>query len=508
MVFYRKYRPRKINELDSNSVRHKLFSLLRNSAPTFLQTPHAFLFTGPKGLGKTSTARIVAKVINCTGRKDTSGKDIEPCNECEQCISITSGNNLDVYEIDAASNRGIDEIRDLKEKIRLSPVSAKKKVYIIDEVHMLTTEAFNALLKTLEEPPDHAVFILCTTEFHKVPATILSRCLHITFKRATTEELVRAFKRIVEGEGLKVSDEVLNKIAKLSDGGFRDGTKILEELAALSGKGLITEALFEEKHQVSSIHTKIENLLKACQDRDIKTAFEIVSHLQSEGVDISYFLSELILTLHTVLLGRVGIETDSFSETNFDITDIKQLISLFSRASGEMKYAVVPTLPLELAVIEWCQNVGGLSTNDAGFSREKVVTKEEITVSTLRRQAGNMAKERAVHGDTVEKAARVKSDPAEVSILKYRATGDHTQEWMDALWKNALSEIKNHNHMIAGVLRSCRLVSYDREVLIIEAVAPFHKEKLEETKAFAALTDVCIKLIGNPVQIKIELKSN
>lgn len=157
MVFYRKYRPQKISDLDSEQVRRKLHSVLATAAPTFLQVPHAFLFTGPKGLGKTSTARIVAKVVNCTGREDTSGKDIEPCNVCEQCTSITNGTNLDVFEIDAASNRGIDEIRDLKEKIRLAPVLSKKKVYIIDEVHMLTTEAFNALLKTLEEPPSHAI---------------------------------------------------------------------------------------------------------------------------------------------------------------------------------------------------------------------------------------------------------------------------------------------------------------------------------------------------------------
>ncbi len=509
MVFYRKYRPQKINDLDSDLVRHKLFSVLSNSAPTFLQVPHAFLFTGPKGLGKTSTARIVAKVINCTGRMDTSGKDLEPCNECEQCISITSGNNLDVYEIDAASNRGIDEIRDLKEKIRLSPVSAKKKVYIIDEVHMLTTEAFNALLKTLEEPPSHAIFILCTTESHKVPATILSRCLHISFKRATIKELVRAFKRIVEGENLQVSEEVLVQIAMLSDGGFRDGTKVLEELVALSGGGEITEAIFEGKHQISSVSNKIETLLKACEDREIKNAFEVVANLQSEGIDMGFFLSELILALHRILLQKVGIETENSLETNFDISEVKRLIFLFSRATSEMKYAVVPTLPLELALIEWCQENSELGIESSELdSKEKIIQKTEVTVSTLRRHAGNMAKERAVSGDVVEKVVRIKNDPAEVSILKYRATGDHTQEWMDALWKNTLIEVKNHNHMIAGVLRSCRLVSYDRKVIVIEAVAKFHKEKLEEAKTFAALTDVCAKLIGNSVQIKIESKSN
>src|SRR5256885_10890679 len=176
MVFYRKYRPQIIDDLDSKAIRDTLHSVLKNDPS------HAFLFTGPKGLGKTSTARIVAKAVNCTAPKKDRKEGIEPCGTCDQCVSITSGSNVDILEIDAASNRGIDEIRDLKEKIRLAPVLANRKVYIIDEVHMLTTEAFNALLKTLEEPPAHAMFILCTTEPHKVPPTILSRCFHIVFK--------------------------------------------------------------------------------------------------------------------------------------------------------------------------------------------------------------------------------------------------------------------------------------------------------------------------------------
>jgi DNA polymerase III subunit gamma/tau len=217
MVFYRKYRPQKIDDLDNRDVRETLTSVLSQAVP-----PHAFLFTGPKGLGKTSSARIVAKVVNCTGlsankeqnkkisiskslvqsSKLDAGASIEPCDKCESCISIADGTNMDILEIDAASNRGIDEIRDLKEKIRLAPLSSKMKVYIIDEVHMLTTEAFNALLKTLEEPPAHAMFILCTTEAQKLPATIVSRCLHVAFRKATEEELVRSFERISKGEKL------------------------------------------------------------------------------------------------------------------------------------------------------------------------------------------------------------------------------------------------------------------------------------------------------------------
>src|ERR1700722_6921705 len=205
MVFYRKYRPQKIDYLDSAAVRDTLHAVLQNDVS------HAFLFTGPKGLGKTSTARIVAKVVNCERRKKG---EVEPCNECDQCVSITNGTNVDVLEIDAASNRGIDEIRELKEKIRLAPVAAKRKVYIIDEVHMLTTEAFNALLKTLEEPPEHAMFILCTTEAHKVPETIISRCFQVQFKPAKDKEIARSLTRIIEGEEINIEKDVLRVISQ------------------------------------------------------------------------------------------------------------------------------------------------------------------------------------------------------------------------------------------------------------------------------------------------------
>lgn len=512
MVFYRKYRPQQISDLDSETVRQKLFSVLSTAAPTFLHVPHAFLFTGPKGLGKTSTARIVAKVINCTGRKDTSGKNLEPCNECDQCTSITSGTNLDVFEIDAASNRGIDEIRDLKEKIRLAPVGAKKKIYIIDEVHMLTTEAFNALLKTLEEPPSHAVFILCTTESHKIPATILSRCFHITFKRATENELVHAFKRIVKGEGLTIDDDTLQKIAKLADGGFRDGTKILEELVSLCDGQDITTELFEQKYQVTSVSQKVATLINALDEKNLSEGMKVVEQLIAEGVDISYFLSELVNSLHSLLLQKVGIENEEKIESNLELSDVKMLLQLFAKAANDTKFAVISSLPLELAIVDWCQGIQLVTVNSTVLPKKTQDTiekkAEQVTLSTLRKQVGNIAKERAVNGEPKEeKEVKVKSNPADVSVLKYAATGEHSQEWIDTLWKNMIVEIKSHNHMIAGVLRSCRLASYDREVLIIEAAAKFHKERLEEAKTFQALHLVCEQLIGNPVEIKIELKA-
>src|SRR3990172_2163032 len=223
MTFYLKYRPQKIDDLDLNDVRETLTKIVKSE-----NIPHAFLFSGPKGSGKTSAARILAKVVNCEKRqKSHPPAGGEPCNKCAQCTSITNGNNIDVIELDAASHRGIDDIRTLREGVMLAPARAKKKVYIIDEAHMLTTEASNALLKTLEEPPAHVVFILATTNPEKLIGTVRSRTTYISFRKATLEEIEHSLKKVVIGEKMKVDKKVLEDVAKAANGSFRDAIKLL-----------------------------------------------------------------------------------------------------------------------------------------------------------------------------------------------------------------------------------------------------------------------------------------
>lgn len=510
MVYYRKYRPQKISDLDSTSVREKLLSVFSKGDPI----PHAFLFTGPKGLGKTSTARIVAKAVNC----ESPAKNHEPCNSCDQCMSITSGTNLDVLEIDAASNRGIDEIRDLKEKIRLAPVSAKKKVYIIDEVHMLTTEAFNALLKTLEEPPDHAMFILCTTEPHKVLGTIISRCFHIHFSLATEEEIVHSLKRIVTGEKLQIDAEVLYAIAKMADGGFRDAAKILEELSLLSQGKQITKESFEASFKTANVLLYVANLLKALKDKEAKAALQVIGEVVSQGIDMRFFITQILADLHMRLLDQLEVEGKKNTKyaVTFSLSEIKELATLFTKAHQEVKNAVLAQLPLELAVIEYCQTEQRKDSKDVIAKSEtmkqspvadSLADAEVITVSTLRKQVGVIEKNKALYGEQKVKEEKPTIEVVSVDLMKVPSDGSVTKEWQDAFWKSLISEMKKYNHTIAGVLRSCGVKRYDKEQLVIEALYKFHKERLDDMKTQEALVKVCKLLTGNDVKIAVELRS-
>lgn len=508
MVFYRKYRPQTIDDLDSRQVREALTAVLATEEPA-----HAFLFTGPKGLGKTSTARIVAKVVNCENRKDT--KSLEPCNTCDHCISITNGSYLDVQEIDAASNRGIDEIRDLKEKIKLSPISAKKKVYIIDEVHMLTTEAFNALLKTLEEPPSHAMFILCTTELQKVPATILSRCFNITFHPATKEEIARSFKRIAEGEKLDIQDEAIDEILKLADGGFRDAHKILEELVRNAKDNIISKTLVEERYKTTTVAHSITEMLDALNKHDVSQSLQLISDMGTQGVDIKFFFLQLIETLHNLLLKKLKVEgyADSLDST-LTVDEIRSLLMLFNRAYGEVKYAVVPQLPFELAIIEWIQNDATNIEKEAevtvtqGETQTTVrVADNAVTVASMRKHVGNLARVKALYGEP--KQASVRRDATEgnprINLLQV-SNSEITKDWLDTFWSSFIEEMKLHNHTIAGVLRGCMLKSFDNKQLIIETSYKFHKEKLDDGKIRGVLAQACKTLTGNPIEVTVVLR--
>jgi DNA polymerase-3 subunit gamma/tau len=319
MTFYLKYRPQTIDEIDITSVRVTLTNILKSG-----NIPHAFLFAGPRGTGKTSLARILAKAINCDPTSPKASLD-KPCNKCESCKSITNGNNIDVIEMDAASNRGIDDIRVLRDAVKLSPANSKAKIYIIDECHMLTNDASNALLKTLEEPPAHVYFILATTNPEKLIETIKSRTTIISFSKATKEELKRSLERIIKKEEIKIKDEELEKIIKLAKGSFRDAVKSLEQF--------VSDSSFLENSSESLSNELVLSVLK----KDIDESLKIIK--KSNNVD--NLTDELLNNLHKIL-----IETQN--------NEIIPLIEFILTAKDMVKYSPIEELPLELAIIKWC----------------------------------------------------------------------------------------------------------------------------------------------------------
>jgi len=453
MSFYRKYRPQIISEIDNLEIREKLLSLLRKKRQ---ELPHGYLLTGPKGTGKTTAARIIAKLFNCENPSAGSG----PCGRCPQCTSIANGSHLDVLEIDAASNRGIDEIRLLRERINLAPVSGKYKVYIIDEVHMLTTEAFNALLKTLEEPPLHAVFVLATTDPQKVPATITSRCTLLPFHRAFTDELLSVLNRIVRKEKIKIDKEALTILAGNAEGSFRDATKMLEQVSFSKGK--ITVPVVRKLLSLSE-EKRRGLFLDALDKANAKEAISQIEEMVQEGVEIKNFLVEILTDLETRLVdGALGKSTEGWDQEKINLA-IRKLMQAYT----ELKLSPIAHLPLELAVIEFCRE---LEINDKGQ-----VTREGEEKQSVSLEASYISPGLLTLGQLVEH------------------------------WPDFIAATKPFNHSVAGVLRSSRPKSVEDGVVTIEAFYKFHQEKLSEGKTKQLIQDIIKKLFGEKVRVEIVL---
>lgn len=310
VALYRKWRPQGFDSLvGQEAVRTALTNALETG-----RIAHAYLFAGPRGTGKTSTAKILAKAVNCE-----HGPTPNPCNKCQNCVRINDGTSMDVFEIDAASNRGIDEIRDLREKVAFAPVNGRYKVYIIDEVHMLTTEAFNALLKTLEEPPPHVIFILATTEPHKIPATIHSRCQRFDFKRVTDSDIVKRLREVADGSGIAADDDALQLIAVQADGGMRDALSLLDQC------GVMAERVSAETvRSVLGIvgREALRELVKAVGEGNVPKALELLKALLAGGKDVKQIITELAEYLRAVLLYKASPEYREIY-----LTDTKEAIA-------------------------------------------------------------------------------------------------------------------------------------------------------------------------------------
>lgn len=360
LVLYRKHRPKTFKEILGQEI---VIKILTNALKEN-RISHAYLFSGPHGVGKTTTARLLAKALNCQNRGEG---EVEPCNKCDSCLEINQGSSIDLIEIDAASNRGIDEIRALKQGVNFTPVKSKYKVFIIDEAHQLTGAAANAILKTLEEPPSHAVFILATTEAHKMLPTILSRCQRLNFRKLKLQEIIQRLTSILKKEGVAFEESILPIIAWQARGALRDAESLLEQIISFTGpKETIRKETVIDLLGLTE-KTIVFKFLKLIVEKKSKEAIELLNDLLFQGTDLKEFTSTLIQFSRQILFLKLNSHlqsplfltlTDKEKQFLFSLVkrlsqqQIKRIINVLSEAEKELKYSEIPQLPLELAVLE------------------------------------------------------------------------------------------------------------------------------------------------------------
>jgi DNA polymerase III subunit gamma/tau len=506
-VFYRKWRPQSLADFVGQE--HVTQTLLNALATG--KVSHAYLFCGPRGTGKTTTARNLAKAINCL----TNGKG-EPCNKCSMCAAITEGRALDVIEVDAASNRGIDEIRNLREKVNYAPNEARKKVYIIDEVHQLSTPAASALLKTLEEPPPHVVFILATTEAHKLLPTILSRCQRFDFHRYSLDNMVSVLGRVSEGENIKIGAEGLKLIARAATGSLRDALNLLQQANTFYGQE-ISLAQVQALLGISGDRRSRE-VVRHIVNRDTSAGVTTINNVNSDGLDLRQFHRELVEYLRLLLLVKTG-SSDSIELTAEDIKELKELAAKASlpqilkavKRFGQLEMSLdnYSTLPLELALVDCTisepeEKAAPVRRAEPDPPARQPVVRAAPPPPQSRNTAPSVEKI-AREQPIVKPAAAVKPAPSPaVKEESGPAAVVSTIEQLQQQWSRMINEAPDgmSRTPAAALLRSSRPKEIVEDVLIVSFRYPVHKDNMEKLENQKMAEKIVSKFMGRLCKVR------
>ncbi|MBI2356618.1 DNA polymerase III subunit gamma/tau [Candidatus Dojkabacteria bacterium] len=485
---YNKYRSQTFDELVGQE---GVTRLLKNAVKKG-KIANAYLLVGSRGTGKTSTARILAKALNCSSLTEEGN----PCNECESCKSISLGSFLDLIEIDAASNRGIDQIRELKEKLEFSPSEGKFKIYIIDEVHMLTKEAFNALLKTLEEPPKHVVFILATTDVHKLPPTILSRCQRYDFKLGSDEQIRKVIVRSAKSENVDLDDGALDIIVNNAKGSYRDAMSLLD--VVVSGQVQSENPSIISEQEVRTVlgmtsDDFVDRFLSSMVSGNSRDALALVYQVEKDGVNMSQFVKQILERLRQVLVGKITGEGRESVLNEFDLLTINKVIADFIGVDRNIKYSSFPILSIELLISQYSNGNQAISTIKSSPVNEKVEVKSAVSV--VKSEVVNISNKGIQEDDTIEEEEP--SNKSDDDVVQGKVDFKSVQE----KWTNLLQIVQSTNGPLAAILRNSQLLTIDSGTMSIQVPFEFYKDRVEESKSKEILNGALKDLFGISLKI-------
>jgi DNA polymerase-3 subunit gamma/tau len=509
-TLYRRWRPRRFGGIVGQE---PVVRTLRR-AIEMDRVSHAYLFSGPRGTGKTSTAKVLAMGLNCE-----KGPTPEPDGTCQSCRAIVSNSSMDVLEMDAASNRGIDEIRDLRDKVNLAPVAGKMKVYIIDEVHMLTAEAFNALLKMLEEPPEHVIFVLATTEKHKVLPTIISRCQSFDFRRPSIETLTEKLREISNAEGIEVEPEALTVIARQGRGSFRDAEGLLDQLSSFA-EGRITASMVRELLGGVGPESLIETTY-ALHERRAADALRIVDRLSGEGKDLGQFVGELLAHLRNLMLlpyapevalAEVGAEERPQLEEQANAVptaEVVRLIEALDDAVSLMRRGADPKLELELVFVKLTRDY---TEPDMGAilgrleSLERAVENGSVATNPPRATADTVREEPPAEREPAHETVEPDAPSDDASLLEDSDDRPETGVDLASEWHGIMGELKRRRQALtAAVYGEARVESFDGSVLrlIYPEEQSFHVGMAKDPGHLQKLGEVLEERLGSAPRLEI-----